>query len=377
MATIIDTKPHAVAGIDPHKRSGTVAVLSATGAVLRCESFDISTPGLAVLVAALTETAAVIDRIGVEGSSGLGRPVVLALSAAGYDVREVQASRTNDRRRRRHRAKTDITDAQAIAAETLADAHLPPAGKHASDPPAAWDALHTIRTWRESLVLQRVRQLNEAEPVLTSLPIAIRDQLPPTSKVMAALTVLKALRLDQCGSLTAADQLKLSRLAATREAIAAINKQLKEIDQQVPQLLDTLGCTLTDIVGVGIVTAMTLLAEVGDPTRFHTEAQFARWCGAAPVAASSGEGHGSPQRHRLDLAGNRQVNSALHIVHVTQARMHDPARSYLTRRKTEGKTIREARRSHKRQLANVIIRHMWNDADRLAKVQAPASTIAA
>ena len=30
------------------------------------------------------------------------------------------------------------------------------------------------------------------------------------------------------------------------------------------------------------------------------------------------------------------------------------------------KTKREARRSHKRQLANVIIRHMWNDAGRRA-----------
>jgi len=102
---------------------------------LACESFEISTEGLAELIATLADTGTVIDRIGVEGSSALGRPVVLALTAAGYDVREVQASRTNDRRRRRHRAKTDITDAQAIAAETLTDPGLPPAGKHAAEPP--------------------------------------------------------------------------------------------------------------------------------------------------------------------------------------------------------------------------------------------------
>ncbi|MBK7723452.1 MAG: hypothetical protein IPI32_14885 [Austwickia sp.] len=49
-------------------------------------------------------------------------------------MREVQASRTNHRRRRRHRATTDITDAHAIAAETLADPELPPARKHAEPP---------------------------------------------------------------------------------------------------------------------------------------------------------------------------------------------------------------------------------------------------
>lgn len=347
-----------------------------TGTLLTCQSFDVSTAGLAELIATLVDTGAVIDRIGVEGSSALGRPVVLALSAAGYDVREVQASRTNDRRRRRHRAKTDITDAQAIAAETLADPELPPAGKHTTDPPAAWEALHTVRTWRESLVLQRVRHLTEAEPVLTSLPIAIRDQLPATSRVMAALRALTTLQINH-SILTAADRLKLSRLTATHEAVRAINVQLKDIDQQIPALLDTLGCTLTELVGIGVVTAMTLLTEIGDPTRFRTEAQFARWCGAAPVATSSGEGHGSPKRHRLDLAGNRQVNSVLHIVHVTQARMHEPAKSYMTRRKSDGKTAREARRCHKRQLANVIIRHMWNDAARLELADPSPSTVAA
>jgi len=87
-------------------------------------------------------------------------------------------------------------------------------------------------------------------------------------------------------------------------------------------------------------------------------------------------GHGSPKRHRLDLAGNRQVNSILHIVHVTQARMHEPAKNYLTRRNSDGKTPREARRCHKRQLANVIIRRMWNDAECLSR-STPSSRAAA
>ncbi len=95
--------------------------------------------------------------------------------------------RTNDRRRRRHRAKTDITDAHAIAAETLADPALPPARKHLETPSPAWDTLRVLRSQRESLVLQRVRLLTEAEPVLCALPVEIRDQLPATSRVMAAL----------------------------------------------------------------------------------------------------------------------------------------------------------------------------------------------
>ncbi|NLI85920.1 MAG: IS110 family transposase [Propionibacterium sp.] len=348
-----------VAGIDPHKYSGTVAVLSMAGVLLACESFDISADGLTRLLLVLSETGTRVERIGVEGSSGLGLPVVNALRAAGYDVREVQASRTNDRRRRRTRAKTDITDAQAIAAETLADPGLPPARKHTHRPSPAWETLHVLRAQRESLVLQRVRLLTEAEPVLCSLPVEVRDQLPSTSRVSAALVKLSTMDTT---AMARADQARTQWLAATLGSINTITADIKRIDKQIPGLLAELGCTLTEIVGIGVVTAMTLLTEVGDPTRFATEAQFARWCGAAPVPVSSGEGHGQPRHHRLDLAGNRQVNSVLHIVHVTQARMHEPARAFMTKSTTAGKTLRAARRSHKRQLANVIIRHMWNDA---------------
>ncbi len=93
---------------------------------------------------------------------------------------------------------------------------------------------------------------------------------------------------------------------------------------------------------------MTLLAEIGDPTRFATEGAFARWCGIAPLEISSGEGDTRPLRHRLDLGGNRAVNSVLHIMHVTQARTQGAARDYLTHRldTRPGQTPRMARRAH-------------------------------
>jgi transposase len=100
----------------------------------------------------LLDVELTVDRVGVEGSGSLGRPVVLALMAAGYDVREVQANRTAERRKRRRRANTDVEDAEAIARETLADPYLPPAGKH-SEPTSAWQTLTALRDWCASLVV--------------------------------------------------------------------------------------------------------------------------------------------------------------------------------------------------------------------------------
>jgi Transposase len=100
-------RPWGVAGIDPHKRTFTVAVLDERGGLHGVASFDTSQQGLAEALAWLDAVEFELDRVGVEGSAWLGSQVAAFLAAAGDDVREVQASRTAERRRRRRRAKTD------------------------------------------------------------------------------------------------------------------------------------------------------------------------------------------------------------------------------------------------------------------------------
>ncbi len=310
-----------------------------------------------------------IGRIGVEGSNGLGRQLCSFLTGVGFDVREVQSNRTAERRRRRRRQKTDREDAEAIARETLAHDDLPPAGKqHQPDP--AWDELVAVRNHRQSLVRQRVRLLNEAEAVLTGLPLTIRSTLPATSSVRPRLRALAHGAATDI-EMSAAVRIHVSWLADSTDDIARLDARIRDLDKTIPALLTRLGSTLPSEVGIGSVSAMDLLVEVGDPSRFSSEGQFARWCGAAPIAASSGEGRRDPTHHRLDLAGNRRVNSVLHTMHITQVRCHPAAKDFVARKRTEGKTAREARRAHKRQLANRIIRRMWDDHHRRQGSTAP------
>ena len=103
------------------------------------------------------------------------------------------------------------------------------------------------------------------------------------------------------------------------------------------------------------------------PHRFARESKFARWCGTGAVALSSGEGAGEPVKHRLDFGGNRRINGVLYTTRVTQQRDIDEARQFIDRKLSEGKTRREARRAHKRHLANRVIRRMWNDESQRRK----------
>ncbi len=101
-----------------------------------------------------------------------------------------------------------------------------------------------------------------------------------------------------------------------------------------------------------MITAARLIAEIANIARFRSDAKLASYAGVAPVDASSGK----HLRHRLNRAGNRQLNAALHVIALTQARIHAPARDYLARRRADGKTPKEGLRALKRHLARHIYR---------------------
>jgi transposase len=239
----------------------------------------------------------------------------------------------------------------------------PATRRQAAHPDPDWDELVALRNQRRSLIAQRRRLLNEAESVLVGLPLVVRAVLPATSQVRPRLRALAHGAADQL-ELTGADRVHLAWLTASTADIGRLDQRIRQLDQRIPAVLARQCCTLTEEVGIAAVGAMELLVEVGDPTRFATEARFARWCGAAPVAVSFGEGDGAPERHRLDLGGNRRVNSVLHTMHITQARCYQPAKDDLRGKRVEHKTAREARRAPKRLLANVVIRRMWADHQR-------------
>ncbi|TKG66154.1 transposase, partial [Prauserella endophytica] len=84
-----------------------------------------------------------------------------------------------------------------------------------------------------------------------------------------------------------------------------------------------------------------------NPTRLHSEAAYAHLCGTAPIPASSGR----TTKHRLNRAGDRQANAALHRIVIVRMRHCPRTRAYVTRRTTEGLSKRDIIRCLKRYAA--------------------------
>jgi len=244
-----------------------------------------------------------------------------------------------ERRAGRARGKSDPIDALAVARAALREPRLdrPRPGE------AALRELKLLVDHRDDLVDERRRaqqrlrwQLHDLDPELTVPPGAL-DRPLWLDRVARRLR-----RAEQTVQIRIAREL-VGRCRSLTRTILALDRELQaRIDDAAPALLALPGC--------GPLSAAKLLGEIGPIERFDTDAQLARHAGVAPLEASSGK----YQRHRLDRGGNRQLNCALHRIAITQARVYPPARAYLERKQSEGKSRREALRCLKRQLARTV-----------------------
>ena len=106
--------------------------------------------------------------------------------------------------------------------------------------------------------------------------------------------------------------------------------------------------------------ASVLIGQVADVTRFKSKDAFACHNGTAPVPAMSGNSN----RHRLARHGNRRINYAIHHIALTQSIAYPPARAYITKRKANGDSHREAIRALKRHISDAVFAAMKTDANR-------------
>ena len=238
--------------------------------------------------------------------------------------------------------KSDPIDAECVARAALREPQLPEA--RLAGPEAD---VRLLADHRGDLVGERKRLQNRLRWHLhdlgldLALPARALDRYVWLDRVEASLAVLPAsMRV----------RIALEQVRRCRE----LTREVRALEREIAALVRTLAPELLALPGCSALSAAQLLGQVAGAGRFRNEAAFAMHVGAAPLLASSGK----TARHRLNRRGNRRLNSVLHIIAVTQARMHPPAIAFVARKRAEGMSMREALRCLKRHIARTVFRTM-------------------
>jgi transposase len=331
--------------VDPHKASWTAAAVDASLQPLDTIRVPVSDSGYRASRRFARRWPQA--RWAIEGAAGLGAPLTMRLRADRIEVIDVPAKLAARVRllSTGHGRKNDDADAISVGIAALTSPSL-----NSTEIDPATQALRAVIEHRDDLVKTRTQTINRLHVILTHL---IPGGAGPKLTAERAAELLRGVRpRDTAGKTMRA--LAVDLIGEVRYLDRRITKATGDIQGAVTAS----ATTVTQLPGIGTLTAGKILGRVGPITRFRSAAAFASYTGTAPIEVSSGD----VKRHRLSRAGDRQLNSCLHVMAITQIRQDTPGRTYYLRKRSEGKSHREALRCLKRRLSDAIYRQLVNDA---------------
>jgi transposase len=348
MSVVTSIDRRVVIAIDPHKASWTAAAVGESLQPLATLRVPVSRDGYRSLHRfARTWNAGMWA---IEGACGMGAPLTARLAADGVQVVDVPAKLAARVRLLSigHGRKNDDADALSVGIAALTATQL-----NTVTVDDAATALRAIVEHREDLVKTRTQTINRLHVLLTRLS---PGGASGTLTAERAATLLRTIR-PRDPATKAFRALAVDMIGELRHLDRRIAKAAGDIESAVTAS----GTGLTELHGIGTVSAAKIISRVGSIHRFRSADAFATYTGTAPIEVSSGE----VTRHRLSRAGDRQLNACLHVMALTQIRSDTPGRAYYQRKRTEGKSKREAMRCLKRRLSDAVYRQLSRDANAL------------
>jgi transposase len=267
-------------GLDVHKREATLCLLDAEGRELLMRRFDLTRHSLAALARSLLRPT---DRVALEATTNswevakILRPFVAEVVVSNPLATKAIASA---------KVKTDKVDARVLAQLLRCD-YLP----RVWEPDAATQQLRQLTGRRAALVQQRTGLRNRIHSVLAM-------RLIPEPAALFSPSGLTWLRSLFAGGTGAGDT------TSNQESLDAEGKLLIDSDlvlleslqQQIDRLDQVLAARgfgdervklLMTLPGVDVTTAESLLAALGDISRFPTPEKAAAYLGLVPSTRQS------------------------------------------------------------------------------------------
>jgi transposase len=335
-----------VVGADVHKRTHTFVAVDGAGRKVGEKVVAATSVGHAEAVMWARERFGPEVVWAVEDCRHLSARLERDLLTAGQQVVRVPPKlMAQVRASARTRGKSDPIDALAVARAFLREPDLPIASHDEVS-----RELKLLVDRREDLVAQRTSTINR-------LLWRVHELDPERAPKSRSLDLPKHRRL--LGDWLATQPGLVAELARDELAdITRLTEAINALAKRIGDRVRTVAAALLAMPGCGELTAAKLVGEAAGVARFKSEAAFARHAGVAPIPVWSGNTVG---RVRMTRSGNRQLNTALHRIAVTQIRLEGLGQAYYRHRLTTGNSTTEALRCLKRRLARVVFHHLHTD----------------
>jgi transposase len=224
------------------------------------------------------------------------------------------------------RNKNDAADAHAI---WLA---VQQPGKPVAVKTEIQQAMLALHRMRQQLIKFRTMQINSLRGLLTEYGEVMGKSRAALDKAMP----------DVLGRVT--EQLPAMVIDTLREqwnGLAKLDEQVAQIERRIREWKkeDKAVKAISEIPGVGLLTATAAVATMGDPKAFKSGREFAAWTGLVPKQTGSG---GKVNLHGISKRGDTYLRTLL---------IHG-ARSVLTHAKEPGPWIEHMK---KRRPPNVVV----------------------
>lgn len=131
-----------------------------------------------------------------------------------------------------------------------------------------------------------------------------------------------------------------------------LDKQIEALDIEIMKYYEQFGCYLHTIPGIGIIGAATILAEIGDISRFKNFSALVAFAGIDPTVRQSGE-FNSTHNH-MSKRGSPYLRHAIFLAATTCSFHNSPLNAYYKKKRDQGKHHLTATGAVARKLTTVI-----------------------
>lgn len=348
-----------IVGVDVHKRSHQAVILDNYGQVLSSLKFGNSDDDYNNLVNSIDVNSANKQVfIGLEDIGSKGYKLFKFLSNKYSNILHVPSIYTEQLRTKTpHTDKDDFKDAKGVAKVILLQSDSLPQVMVTQDYDLSKELKGLIDD-REGLVKQQSKLKNQLHELFHK---EFGDNYNTTVVSYKDIFAKKALPewLELIESKTATPDLiriksKILLLQTLVESICIMDKELERYSNKLDGINE-----LKTIPGCGTIIACKIIAEIKDISRFRSSSSLAKYCGIAPISHSSG----TRTRFYTDKRGNRRLNTAIHLLALSQigVRGVTKSREYYKKKQQEGKSKLHSLRCLKRQLVNIIFNVLKNN----------------